>query len=231
MLLAVTDANGLFTVVDIGTEGRRSDGIFMHSDLDVSLTSNNEFSLPSARRLEENGPDLSYVLVGDEAFALTNYMMRPYSRRNELDLSQKVYNYRHCRAKRSVECSFGVLAGRWRVYRQSMETSVSTSIKVFQVTVCLHNFLLAKDLTRPSQERQYSQLISAERDAPAHAFHDLHIQYVNINNATGIRDAFKQYFNTNSAILSNNGREHCKIIFKLNLYKELFIQVFFSNYH
>lgn len=200
MLLAVTDANGLFTVVDIGAEGRRSDGgIFMHSDLGVSL-SNNEFSLPPARRLEENGPDLSYVLVGDEAFALTNYMMRPYSRRNELDLSQKVYNYRHCRARRSVECSFGVLAGRWRVYRRPMETSVSTSIKVVQATVCLHNFLLAKDLTRPPQERQYSQLTPAERDAPAHAFHDLHIQYVNMNNATGIRDAFKQYFNTTGAI-------------------------------
>lgn len=70
MLLAVTDANGLFIVVDIGAEGRRSDGgIFIpHSDLGVS-PSNNEFSLPPARQLEENGPDLSYVLVGDEAFA------------------------------------------------------------------------------------------------------------------------------------------------------------------
>lgn len=127
-------------------------------------------------------------------------MMRPYSRRKELDLSEKVYSYRHCRARRSVECSFRVLAGRWRVYRRPMETSVSTSIKVVQATVCLHNFLLAKDLTRPPQERQYSQLTPAEKDASAHALHDLHIQYVNMNNATGIRDAFKQYFNTTGAI-------------------------------
>lgn len=27
-------------------------------------------------------------------------------------------------------------------------------------------------------------------------------------------------------LLSNNGREYCKIIFKLNLYKEQFIQIF-----
>ncbi|XP_071554257.1 uncharacterized protein [Temnothorax nylanderi] len=200
VLLAITDANGLFTVVDIGAEGRRSDGgIFMHSDLGISLN-NNEVSLPPSRQLEENGPNLPYVLVGDEAFALTNYMMRPYSRRNDLDLSEKVYNYRHCRARRSVECSFGVLAARWRVYRKPMETSVTTSVKVVQATVCLHNFLMAKDITRSFQERQYSQLLPAERDAPAHALHDLHVQYVNINNATGIRDAFKQYFNTTGVI-------------------------------
>ncbi|XP_024886649.1 protein ALP1-like [Temnothorax curvispinosus] len=200
VLLAITDANGLFTVVDIGAEGRRSHGgIFMHSDLGISLN-NNEVSLPPSRQLEENGPNLPYVLVGDEAFALTNYMMRPYSRRNDLDLSEKVYNYRHCRARRNVECSFGVLAARWRVYRKPMETSVTTSVKVVQATVCLHNFLMAKDITRSLQERQYSQFLPAERDAPAHALHDLHVQYVNINNATGIRDAFKQYFNTTGVI-------------------------------
>jgi len=36
----------------------------------------------------------TFVLVGDEAFALTHFMMRPYPRANDLNLKQKVFNYR-----------------------------------------------------------------------------------------------------------------------------------------
>lgn len=92
--MAVADANCCFTVVDIGAEGRRSDGgILQNSELGRQLE-NKQLNMPKARFISDKGPKLPYVIVADEAFALTNYMLRPYPRKNNLNTNKKVFNYR-----------------------------------------------------------------------------------------------------------------------------------------
>jgi len=82
VLLALADANCCFTVVDIGTEGRRSDGgIFQNSELRHQLE-NNYFKLPKPRLISKDGPALPYIIVADEAFAVT-----PYSSISALSIS------------------------------------------------------------------------------------------------------------------------------------------------
>jgi hypothetical protein len=49
-----------------------------------------------------------FVLLGDEGYPLLPYLMRPYSTRN-LDDKKRVFNYRLSRARRSVECAFGII--------------------------------------------------------------------------------------------------------------------------
>lgn len=61
---------------------------------------NYTLNLPPPRTIVENGSPLPFVLVGNEAFALTSFMMRPYSRANDLTLQQKIFNYRLSRARR-----------------------------------------------------------------------------------------------------------------------------------
>lgn len=79
ILLAVADANAMFTMVDIGSEGRNSDaGILVRSEMGQGLESNT-LNIPSPTPIEPNGPALPFVLVGDEAFGLSSYMMRPLS--------------------------------------------------------------------------------------------------------------------------------------------------------
>lgn len=201
VLMAIVDVNGSFTVVDIGAEGRRSDGgIFMDSDVGRAL-SNKELNVPPPRSLEENKPPLPYVLVGDEAFALTDYMMRPYPRRIDLDLQKKVFNYRLSRARRTVECSFGILSSQWRVYKKPILASIENAIRIVQATVCLHNFLLQKDLIVPIAERQYSQ--PTENLTPNHIQDFLpneNQRCCGNQNATQIRDEFKNYFFTSGAV-------------------------------
>jgi len=116
---------------------------------------NNIFNLLLPKSIVENGPQLPFVLVGDEAFALTPFMMRPYPRANNLNLEQKVFNYLLSRARRIVECAFGIFTARWRIFRRSLSTNIDNAIAIIKATVCLHNFLIQKDLAVSAEEKQY----------------------------------------------------------------------------
>ncbi|KYN12331.1 hypothetical protein ALC57_15503, partial [Trachymyrmex cornetzi] len=117
-LLAVSDAKNRFTIVDIGAEGRQSDGgVFENSGL-PHLLETNALHIPLPTRLNNTDLEFPYVLLGDEAFSLSTYMMRPYPRSAQLNISRKIFNYRLSRARRTVECAFGILVARWRLYRQ-----------------------------------------------------------------------------------------------------------------
>ncbi|XP_025072912.1 uncharacterized protein LOC105422236 [Pogonomyrmex barbatus] len=51
-------------------------------------------------------------LIWDEIFPLRHNLMRPYSKRNPLTETQRIFNYRHSRARRVIENAFGILSTR-----------------------------------------------------------------------------------------------------------------------
>jgi len=51
---------------------------------------------------------MPYVFVGDEAFPLKKYFMRPYPGRLINSQEKKVFNYRLSRARRVVENAFSM---------------------------------------------------------------------------------------------------------------------------
>lgn len=70
-----------FLYVEIGHSGSESDGgIFSRSTLQNEIISGT-LGLPPPRTVGSEGL-LPYFLVGDEAFPLKDYMMRPYPRRS-----------------------------------------------------------------------------------------------------------------------------------------------------
>jgi hypothetical protein len=116
VLLAACDANYVFTVVDIGAANRQNDaGIFRNSLLGQGL-SRNLLGVPLPRSTKE----APYVIVGDEAFPLTNYVLRPYPGRRThlLPPHIRIFNYRLSRARRVIENAFGILVSRWRIFRR-----------------------------------------------------------------------------------------------------------------
>lgn len=69
VLMALVDANYSFTYVDIGCQGRISDGgVFRNTDLWRKLQ-HNQLRLPPDEPLPSRNETLPYVFVGDEAFA------------------------------------------------------------------------------------------------------------------------------------------------------------------
>ncbi|XP_039267397.2 uncharacterized protein LOC120342578 isoform X1 [Styela clava] len=87
-----------FLAVDIGAYGRASDGeIFANSCFGRRLQ-NGTLSPPSPRTLPlTNGPTVTFVYLGDEAFPLKEYLMRPFPG-NGLLQEKKNFNYRLSRA-------------------------------------------------------------------------------------------------------------------------------------
>jgi hypothetical protein len=51
--------------------------------------------------------NIPYMIVGDDAFPLKPYLMKPYPNRN-LGITQRVFNYRLFRVRRIVENVFGI---------------------------------------------------------------------------------------------------------------------------
>lgn len=198
MLLALADANCCFTVVDIGAEGRRSDGgIFQNSELKHQLE-NNYFKLPKARLISKDGPVLPYIIVADEAFALTAYMLRPYPRSN-LNIKTRVFNYRLSRARRIIECAFGILALRWRIYQRPIATNINNAVLIIQATTCLHNFLMKRDLNFPVEKRSYS-VNNSDNTNSCQALRSIENLEKYVFHGSNVRDELAQYFYTHGAV-------------------------------
>ena len=62
--------------------------------------------MPDDERIPGAPYPLSYCFVGDEAFPLKTWLLRPYPGR-ELTDRRRIYNYRLSRARRTIENAFG----------------------------------------------------------------------------------------------------------------------------
>lgn len=199
--MAMCDAYLRFTLVDIGAAGRQSDGgVLKHSAMGQMLQAN-QLNVPVPAKVGNNGPILPFVVVADEAFPLTTYMMRPFPRRTILNNRKKLFNYRLSRARRLIESCFGILSSRWRIYRKPIIASESTIITIIQATTCLHNFLMNHENNLAKSNRQYSNINSNE-DVTADAL--LTIGRTSSNtfsrNASAIREKFTDYFEGAGAV-------------------------------
>lgn len=103
-----------------------------------------------------------YVVVGDEAFPLTTYLMKPFPGKNLSD-EKLIFNYRLSRARRTSENAFGILTSRFQIYKKAMYTSPETVNTIIFATVVLHNYLrthtLRKGLASQSTNAKISNML------------------------------------------------------------------------
>ena len=83
--------------------------------------------------------ELPYFLVWDEIFPLKTWLMRPFP--GTLDETQRIYNYRVSRDRRTIENLFGILAERWRIFGKAIRADIKTVEAIVLACICLHNFL------------------------------------------------------------------------------------------
>nr|CAI5853194.1 unnamed protein product [Callosobruchus analis]CAI5864209.1 unnamed protein product [Callosobruchus analis] len=111
--MPIANANYEFIYVDIGTNGRISDGGVLQKTKFFQRLNFKSLNLPSPRKVNDHSEELPYVFIGDEAFALRTYFIKPNpQRQSQASKIKTISNYRVCRARRIIENVFGILAGR-----------------------------------------------------------------------------------------------------------------------
>ena len=195
--MAIVDANYKFIYLDIGVNGRISDGgVFDACSFSKELSSNlNARHIPNDEKLPNSDITCPYVLVADEAFPLTNHIMKPYPMRS-LTKERQIFNYRLSRARRIVENAFGILSSRFQVMRSPIRLHPDKVDKIILTTCLLHNFL-----------RKDRSIIQHDITYPTIDLHNLEINK-SANSSTlisrNIRDQFCKYVNNEGAVRWQN---------------------------
>ena len=203
ILLAVVGPEYEFLYAEVGMNGRNSDGgAWAQSPLKMALE-DNTLNIPKPTPLSD-GMDIPYVLVGDDAFPLSHYMMKPYPQKN-LCSDKRIFNYRLSRARRISENAFGILANRWRVFRKPFLLKPEKVKLITYSCLILHNFLRSEStsgkiyipLNLLDFEDMSGNIPGAWRiDVPKDSWLDLEPP-VNRNpsrQAKDVREEFKRFF-------------------------------------
>lgn len=200
--MALVDATYKFIFIDIGRNGRMNDSaVFRDSELAQHLN-NGSLNLPEPSSLpgDTTNQSIPFVIVADDAFPLSNNLMKPYPERG-LTHCQKIFNYRLSRARRIVENAFGMLANRFRILLSTIAFSVDKVELITLICCILHNFILSQ---RPFLDNIVTNY--PEIDSQCHLTNLTRQQGGNnpTRSAKAIRDHFMNYFNTTGSVSWQN---------------------------
>lgn len=162
-------------MVDVGAESRCSDaGVFGNSELKARLEGNT-LSVPPLSKVGQY--ELPFVLIGDEAYPLSPYLMRPYPRRSQLDLKKR--------------------------FTITVKAEQEELLKVLSTTLCLHNFIISKELVKHSRDRRYFNCTDNDKQQPSLAIQSIIKQANNVSSSNlsrVYRERFANYFMKEGAV-------------------------------
>lgn len=143
VLQGVADADKKFIFIEVGSRGKQSDGgTFAASTLFQHIQSNT--FLPPDKELPGTTIKLPHVFIGDEAYPLKTFLMRPFPSRN-LNAFRENYNKRLSAARKCIECAFGILRAKWRILGKDIEVSSDKAVHIIKCACILHNVVREKD--------------------------------------------------------------------------------------
>ena len=207
VLLAIVDAHYKFRTISVGSNGACSDlQIFNETPMKAKID-NDEFEWPAPACLPNDDYPLPHYFIGDDAFGLEQWLMKPYSRRR-LTKEEKVFNYRLSRARRVVENAFGILVKRFRCLLKTLEVGPEQAARITLTCCILHNLMRIRYPTMQNpyadQFDRYGRLIRGGwRDRPQlYGAPNLPGGNYGSRLAREQRDYLKDYFN------SRKGRVH-----------------------
>ena len=127
--------------LDYGQYERVSEaGVFQNSVI-FNLLDRDPLNMPKEYfKISISNEQRPFVIVGDEAFPLKTYLMRPFAART-LNEHRRFYNYRHSRARRRVECAIGIMTKKFEVFQRPFHLKPSKAVVVTNASTVLHNYI------------------------------------------------------------------------------------------
>ena len=90
--------------------------------------------------LGPRGPNLHYVLLGNDVFAIMPWLVKLYSTRL-LTREERIANYMISRGRRVVKNALGILVGRFRVLLTTMEQRPKVERDIVLICAVIHYML------------------------------------------------------------------------------------------
>ena len=136
LVQAVVDHNYLFRDLCIGWPGSVHDARVLANSV-VFKNINSGTLLQGECRVQ--GRNLRPFLIGDSAYPLLPFLMKPFSFSPTLSAQQKRFNYRLSRARVVVEVAFGRLKARWRRLAKKIDMHIDNVPHIIAACCVLHN--------------------------------------------------------------------------------------------
>ena len=96
-------------------------GIFAHSKLGKYLETH--LGIPEDKQLLGTLYLAPHVIMGDEAFSLKTYLLKPYpGSQSKGDNEKNIFSYVLSLSKRVVENAFGILSQNFRIYQRTLQS-------------------------------------------------------------------------------------------------------------
>lgn len=185
IMQAVVDHNHLYRDVVIGWPGSVHDARVL-SNSKIFEKGNNNTLFPQNVEEEISGQKMNPVIIGDAAYPLLPWLMKPYPENSTTPRIKKKFNYQLSRARMSVENTFGKWKGRFIRFSKRVDMEISSLVMVITASCILHNicqiqnnaFLLIWQIDNEAFEDPF---VFADDD-------------IATRDATDIREALSEYF-------------------------------------
>ena len=135
---AVVGENLMFLDTAIGYPGSMHDARILRASNIFTKAENGEILKEPAVTL--NGETVRPLLLGDGAYPLLPWLLKPYPINVILNRSQKRFNKTLSSARSAVERAFGILKARWRILLKRLDNKFCNIPEVILTCCILHNF-------------------------------------------------------------------------------------------
>ncbi|XP_036321347.1 uncharacterized protein LOC118735607 [Rhagoletis pomonella] len=188
ILLASCDHRSKFTYINIGSPGKNNDSdVFENSALKRYHETADIFNQNSKRICGVNVP---VFLIGDSAFGLSRYMMKPFPYSANQSYIEKNFNYELSRCRRPIEKAFEQLKARFRKIGRRLQVAPKNVNIIIRTCCILHNFLKLENDEVYTAWRQDAREDLNARSQPCHTTR----VGENDVNASAIRNAIAESF-------------------------------------
>ena len=137
ILQAVMDGKGLFWNVNVGKPGSLHDARVLRLSTLWDWVGQGGLYPVSTKNI--CGVNVGYYVLGDSAYPLQNWLLKPFPDNGRLTTEQQTYNKKTSRVRVVVENAFGRLKGRWRCLMKRNDSDIQLTKSMVLTCCTLHN--------------------------------------------------------------------------------------------
>ena len=119
--------------------------------------------LLQGEEVQLQGQTLGTFLIGDSAYPLLPWLVKPFSFFSSLNSQQKKFNYKLSQARVVVEIAFGRLKARWRRLSKQIDIHIDNVPHIIAACCVLHNVC---EIHHDGFNEEWLQEFEVESDQP-----------------------------------------------------------------